>query len=47
MTDKQVVTGHIIKRNGKEMFKGYGFILRNNVKQIYNGSKTKIPSMTM
>ena len=46
MTDKMIITGRILKTNGTEEFKEYGFILRQNIKQIYNGSKIKIKRIT-
>lgn len=46
MTDKMVITGRILKTNGTEEFKEYGFISRQNIKQIYNGSKIKIQKIT-
>ena len=46
MTDKMVITGRILKTNGTVEFKEYGFISRQNVKQIYNGTKLKLQKMT-
>jgi predicted nucleotidyltransferase len=46
LTDKMVITGHILKSNGSVEFKEYGFISRKNVKTIYNGNKIKIQNMT-
>jgi hypothetical protein len=46
MTDKMVITGHILKSNGSVEFKEYGFILRQNIKTIYNGTKIKLQRMT-
>ena len=45
LTDKRVITGRIYKSNGSEEFKEYGFISRQNIKQIYNGSKRKVKNM--
>ena len=45
LTDKRVITGRIYKSNGTEEFKEYGFISRNNVKHIYNGSKRKVKNL--
>ena len=45
MTDKRIITGRILKINGKEEFKEHGIILRKNIKQIYNGTKIKIQSI--
>jgi hypothetical protein len=42
VTEDKVVTGRILNKNRKIIFKKYGLILRNNIKQIYNGSKIKI-----
>jgi predicted nucleotidyltransferase len=46
LTDKMVITGHILKSNGSVEFKEYGFISRKNIKTIYNGNKIKIHNMT-
>ncbi len=46
LTDKMVITGHILKSNGSVEFKEYGFISRKNIKTIYNGNKIKIQNMT-
>ena len=46
MTDKMVITGHILKSNGSAEFKEYGFILRQNIKKIYNGTKIKVSKLT-
>ena len=46
LTDKMVITGHILKSNGSVEFKEYGFISRKNVKTIYNGNKIKVQNMT-
>ena len=46
MTDKRVITGRILKTNGTEEFKEHGFISRQNIKQIYNGTKIKIQRIT-
>jgi hypothetical protein len=46
MTDKMVITGRILRTNGTVEFKEYGFISRQNIKQIYNGSKLKLQKMT-
>jgi hypothetical protein len=40
-----VITGRIIKTNGTEEFKECGFISRENIKQIYNGTKRKMKKM--
>jgi len=45
MTAKRVITGRIFKIDGAEEFKECGFISRQNIKQIYNGSKRKIQRM--
>ncbi|KYK25997.1 hypothetical protein AYK20_09205 [Thermoplasmatales archaeon SG8-52-1] len=45
LTSRRVITGRIIKTNGTEEFKECGFISRENIKQIYNGTKRKIKSM--
>ena len=45
LTAKKVITGRIHRRNGTEEFKEFGFISRQNIKQIYNGSKKKIQIM--
>jgi hypothetical protein len=45
MTAKKVITGRIFKIDGMEEFKECGFISRQNIKQIYNGSKRKIQRM--
>ncbi len=45
LTDKRVVTGRIFKTNGSEEFKECGFISRENIIQIYNGSKRKMKNM--
>ncbi len=42
MTAKKVITGRIFKIDVIEEFKECGFISRQNIKQIYNGSKRKI-----
>jgi len=42
LTANRVITGRIFKINGTEEFEEYGFISRNNIKQIYNGSKKKL-----
>jgi hypothetical protein len=42
LTDKRVIMGRIYKSNGTDEFREYGFISRNNVKHIYNGSKRKV-----
>ena len=46
LTDKMVITGHILKSNGSVEFKEYGFISRKNIKTIYNGNKIKIERMS-
>ena len=38
LTDKRIITGRIFNRNGKEEFKEYGIISRQNIKEIYNTS---------
>lgn len=45
MTAKRIITGRIFEIDGSEKFKEYGFIPRQNVKQIYNGSKRKVQRM--
>jgi len=45
LTDKKVITGRILKTKNSKIFKEYGFILRENVKKIYNGSKVKIQNI--
>jgi hypothetical protein len=45
LTDKRLVTGRIFKINGREQFKQHGFISRQNIKEIYNGSKRKVQNM--
>jgi hypothetical protein len=45
MTEKMAIIGRIFKINGTELFKECGFISRQNIKQIYNGSKRKIQNM--
>jgi hypothetical protein len=45
MTAKRAITGRIFKIDGTEEFKECGFISRQNIKQIYNGSKRKIQRM--
>ena len=47
VTDKKIVTGRVFKTGRKEEFGAYGFISRKNVKQIYDGSKKKIPKMEL
>ena len=47
VTDKKIVTGRVFKTDGNEKFGAYGFISRRNVKQIYDGSKKKIPKMEL
>ena len=42
MTTKRAITGRIFKIDGAEKFKECGFISRQNIKQIYDGSKRKI-----
>ena len=46
LTDKMVITGHILKSNGSVEFKEYGLISRKNIKTIYNGNKIKIQKIT-
>ena len=46
MTDKLVITGHILKSNGSSEFKEFGFISRSNKKEIYNGQKIKVQNST-
>jgi len=46
ITDTKAITGRIIKVNGSEEFKEHGFILMNNIKQIYNDTKIKIQVVT-
>lgn len=45
MTAKKIITGRIFEIDGREEFKEYGFIPRQNVEQIYNGSKRKVQRM--
>jgi len=45
LTDKRVVTGRIYKTNGTEEFKEHGFIYRQNIKEIHNGSKRKVKNI--
>jgi hypothetical protein len=45
MTDKKVITGRIFEIEGREEFKECGFISRENIKHIYNGSKKRIQRM--
>lgn len=45
MTAKRAIIGRIFKIGGIEEFKECGFISRQNIKQIYNGSKRKIIRM--
>ena len=45
LTDKRVITGRIFKSNGTEEFKECGFISKQNIIQIYNGSKRKLKYM--
>ena len=45
LSTKNVITGRILRKNGTEEFKQCGFISRQNIKQIYNGSKKKIQIM--
>ena len=45
ITDKKVITGRLFKKEKTKIFKEYGFILKENIKQIYNGSKIKIQSI--
>jgi hypothetical protein len=45
LTSKRVITGRIIKSNGTEEFKECGFISKQNIKQIYNGTKRKMEMM--
>lgn len=47
VTDKKVITGRVLKTGRTEKFGAYGFISRRNVKQIYDGSKKKIPKMEL
>ena len=46
MTDTKAITGRIVKVNGTEEFKEHGFILKDNIKQIYNGTKIKTHGVT-
>jgi hypothetical protein len=46
LTDKMVITGHILKSKESVEFKEYGFISRKNIKTIYNGNKIKINKIT-
>ncbi len=45
LTAKRVITGRIHKADGTEEFKECGFISRQNVKHIYNGTKRKMQKM--
>ena len=45
LTAKRIITGRIHKSNGTEEFKECGFISRQNVKEIYNGTKRKMQIM--
>lgn len=45
MTDKMVITGHILKSNGSTEFKEFGFISRRNIKEIYNGTKIEVKKL--
>lgn len=45
LTTKRVITGRILRIDGTEEFREYGFISRRNIKQIYNGSKRKLQRM--
>lgn len=45
MTEKMAIIGRIFKINGTELFKECKFILRQDIKQIYDGSKRKIQNM--
>ena len=45
LTDKRAVIGRIFKTNGSEEFKECGFISRDNIIHIYNGSKRKVKNM--
>ena len=45
ITAERVITGRILKENGSEEFKDCGFISRENIKHIYNGSKRKMQRM--
>jgi len=45
LTDKRVITGRIFKTNGIDEFKECGFISRQNIKEIHNGSKRKVNNM--
>jgi hypothetical protein len=46
LTDKRVITGRVSERNGAEVFEEYGFISRQNIKQIYNGCTRKMQRLT-
>jgi len=45
ITESKVLTGRIFKKEKTKIFEKYGFILKENIKQIYNGTKVKIPSI--
>jgi hypothetical protein len=47
LTDKRLITGKIHISNGTEEFREYGFISRNNIKHIYNGSKRIIKNIRL
>ena len=47
VTDKRVITGRVFKIGRTEKFGAYGFISRQNIKQIYDGSKRKIQKMEL
>ena len=42
VTGNRIITGRIFKRGKTEEFKECGFISRQNIKHIYNGSKRNI-----
>lgn len=46
LTDKRVITGRVFEVNGTELFEEYGFISRQNIKQIYNGCTRKMQRTT-
>ncbi len=45
ITKKMTIIGCIFRINGTELFKECGFISRQDIKQICNGSKRKIQNM--
>ena len=47
VTNKKVITGRIFNISGTEQFGAHGFVSRQNVKQIYDGSKKKMKGMRL